>query len=85
MSSDTVVRARIDSDTKERATEALQAMGLSVSDAIRLLLLRVAEEQRLPFTLQVPNTKTLKAMKELSLGKGQRFSNVEELFEDIDI
>lgn len=85
MSSDTVVRARIDSDTKERATKALQAMGLSVSDAIRLLLLRVAEEQRLPFTLQVPNTKTLKAMKELSLGKGQRFSNVEELFEDIDI
>ena len=60
-------------------------MGLSVSDAIRLLLLRVAEEQRLPFTLQVPNTKTLKAMKELSLGKGKRFSNVEELFEDIDI
>ena len=48
MSSDTVVRARIDSDTKERATRALQAMGLSVSDAIRLLLLRVAEEQRLP-------------------------------------
>ena len=85
MSSDTVVRARIDSDTKERATKALQAMGLSVSDAIRLLLLRVAEEQRLPFMLQVPNTKTLKAMKELSLGKGQRFSNVEELFEDIDI
>ena len=85
MSSDTVVRARIDSDTKERATKALQAMGLSVSDAIRLLLLRVADEQRLPFTLQVPNTKTLKAMKELSLGKGQRFSNVEELFEDIDI
>ncbi len=85
MSSDTVVRARIDSDTKERATKALQAMGLSVSDAIRLLLLRVAEEQRLPFTLQVPNTTTLKAMKELSLGKGQRFSNVEELFEDIDI
>ena len=85
MSSDTVVRARIDSDTKERATKALQAMGLSVSDAIRLLLLRVAEEQRLPFTLQIPNTKTLKAMKELSLGKGRRFSNVEELFEDIDI
>ena len=85
MSSDTVVRARIDSDTKERATEALQAMGLSVSDAIRLLLLRVAEEQRLPFTLQVPNTKTLKAMKELELGKGQRFRSVEELFKDIDI
>ena len=40
MSADTVVRARIDNDTKERATEALRAMGLSVSDAIRLLMLR---------------------------------------------
>ena len=48
MSADTVVRARIDSDTKARATEALQAMGLSVADAIRLLLLRVADEKRLP-------------------------------------
>ena len=55
MNTDTVVRARIDSDTKARAAEALQAMGLTMSDAIRLLLLRVAEEQRLPFTVQVPN------------------------------
>jgi DNA-damage-inducible protein J len=54
MRTDTVVRARIDSDTKERATAALEAMGLSVSDAIRLLMLRIAEEKRLPFTVQVP-------------------------------
>ena len=61
MSTDTVVRARIDSDTKTRATEALQAMGLSVSAAIRLLLLRVADEKRLPFAVQVPNATTVKA------------------------
>ena len=48
MNTSTVVRARIDSETKTLATEALQAMGLSVSDAIRLLLRRVAEEKRLP-------------------------------------
>ena len=54
MSADTVVRARIDSDTKARATEALHAMGLTVSDAIRLMLLRVADEKRLPFTVQAP-------------------------------
>ena len=65
MSTDTVVRARIDSDTKARATEALKAMGLSMSDAIRLLLLRVAEEKRLPFAVQVPNATTVMAMKEL--------------------
>ena len=85
MSADTVVRARIDSDTKIRATEALQAMGLSVSDAIRLLMVRVANEKRLPFAIQVPNTPTLKAMKELDEGKGKRFSDAEDLFKDLSL
>ncbi len=85
MSTDTVVRARIDSETKTRAAEALQAMGLTVSDAIRLLMLRVAEEKRLPFTIQVPNRTTVEAMKELADGKGRRFDSVEELFRDLDI
>lgn len=52
---DTYVRARIDAGTKERATAALDAMGLSVSDAIRLLMLRVADERRLPFEIKVPS------------------------------
>ena len=85
MNADTVVRARIDSDTKGRATEVLQAMGLSVSDAIRLLLLRVADEKRLPFAVQVPNATTLKAMKELHEGKGKRVGSAEELFRDLGI
>lgn len=85
MKSDTVVRARIDSDTKGRATQALRAMGLSVSDAIRLLLVRVAEEGRLPFAVQVPNTMTIKAMEDLEKGKGRRFDSAEELFRDLDI
>ncbi len=85
MSSDSVVRARIDSDTKARATEALKAMGLSVSDVIRMVLLRVAEEKRLPFTVQVPNPTAVRAMRELDDGKGRRFDNTEELFRDLDI
>ena len=85
MSTDTVVRARIDSDTKARATEALKAMGLSVSDVIRLVLLRVAEEKRLPFIVQVPNATTVEAMQELDDGKGQRFNSAEELFPDLEI
>ena len=83
MSADSVVRARIDSDTKARATEALSGMGLTVSDAIRLMLLRVADEKRLPFAVQVPNATTVKAMKELEEGKGKRFTDADELFEDI--
>lgn len=85
MRTDTVVRARIDSDTKERATAALEAMGLSVSDAIRLLMLRIAEEKRLPFTVQVPNATTQKAMEELESGQGKRFDSSDELFNDLGI
>ncbi|MCG5517351.1 MULTISPECIES: type II toxin-antitoxin system RelB/DinJ family antitoxin [unclassified Ectothiorhodospira] len=85
MSADTVVRARIDSETKERATAALEAMGLSVSDAIRLLMLRIADEQRLPFAVQVPNLMTAKALDDLDSGKGKRFNSADELFDDLSI
>lgn len=81
---DTYVRARIDADTKDRATEALQAMGLSVSDAIRLLMLRVAEERRLPFAVKAPNATTRKAMKELESGKGKKFSSADALMADLN-
>ncbi len=83
MPTDTVVRARIDSETKARATEALNAMGLSVSDAIRLLMMRVADERRLPFVVRAPTPATRKAMKELDEGKGKRFESAEALFEDL--
>lgn len=80
---DTYVRARIDTDTKERAADALAAMGLSISDAIRLLMLRIADERRLPFEVKAPNASTRKAMAELEAGKGKRFANVEALMADL--
>ena len=79
---DTYVRARIDTRTKERASGALAAMGLSISDAIRLL--RVADEQRLPFAIKVPNARTRKAIAELEAGKGKRFSSVDALMADLN-
>ena len=83
IAADTYVRARIDAKTKERAADALQAMGLSISDAIRLLMLRVADERRLPFEVRVPNAATRKAMAELEAGKGKRFASVEALMADL--
>lgn len=85
MKTDAVVRARIDTATKERATIALNAMGLSISDAIRLLMLRVADEQRLPFDVRVPNRATRKSMAELDAGKGQKFETADALFSDLGI
>jgi DNA-damage-inducible protein J len=81
---DTYVRARIDADTKDRASDALQAMGLSISDAIRLLMLRVADERRLPFDIKAPNATTRKAISELEAGKGKKFSSVEALMTDLN-
>lgn len=80
---DTYVRARIDSATKERAAIALEAMGLSIADAIRLLMLRIATERRLPFEIKVPNAVTRTAIAELEVGKGQCFSSVEDLMADL--
>lgn len=82
--SETYVRARIDIATKERAAEALEAMGLSISDAIRLLMLRVADEHRLPFEVKVPNVRTQKAIVELEAGKGKRFTNIKSLLADLN-
>lgn len=59
-----MLHVRIDEDTKEQATEALNAMGLSVSDAVRLFLKRVVADQAFPFELKVPNAGTRAAMAE---------------------
>ncbi len=80
---DTYVRARIDTHTKERAAAALDAMGLSISDAIRLLMLRIADERRLPFSVKVPNATTRDAIAELEAGKGKRFDSVAALMSDL--
>ena len=83
ITADTYVRARIDSKTKDRAADALEAMGLSISDAIRLLMLRIADERRLPFEVKVPNATTRKAIAELETGKGKRFASVDALMTDL--
>ncbi|HMD63318.1 MAG TPA: type II toxin-antitoxin system RelB/DinJ family antitoxin [Stellaceae bacterium] len=84
MASDTVVRARIDGQVKERAAKVLADMGLSVSDAIRLLLIRVVAENALPFEIKVPNVETREAMAELEQGAGKCFDGVAELMSDLN-
>lgn len=59
-------------------------MGLSISDTIRLLMFRVADERRLPFELKAPNATTRKAIMELEAGKGKRFNHVAALMADLN-
>jgi len=79
----TFIRARIDQETKVKASAALQAMGLSVSDALRILLRRIAADQAFPLELKVPNTETRAAIAELEAGEGQCFTSVEALVGDL--
>jgi DNA-damage-inducible protein J len=69
MAANTVVRARIDERIKMEAATVLAAMGLTVSDAFRLLLTKIAQEKSLPFEPLVPNEKTIEAMKAARRGE----------------
>lgn len=79
-----VVRARVDTGLKKEATAVLSSMGLSVSDAIRLMLVRVAADKALPFDLRVPNAETQAAMRDIQEGKVARFDSVSALMADLN-
>jgi DNA-damage-inducible protein J len=79
-----MVHVRIDRRVKERASKTLAAMGLSVSDAVRVLLTRVAAEKALPFEVRVPNAATATAMKEARKGGLPAFDNVSDLMADLN-
>ena len=81
----TMVHVRIDGKTKQRAAKTLAGMGISVSDAVRMLLVRVAAEKALPFEVKVPNTTTVKAMRDAGKGKGKRLPSANALFKDLGI
>jgi DNA-damage-inducible protein J len=87
MTSSKMLHIRVDDAIKTQATETLEAMGLSMSEAVRLFLHRVVSDQALPFELKVTKAKTLAAMNEVeSIAKARRarFSNSSELLADIE-
>lgn len=69
MPTDTVVRARIDAKTKQQAAAALAAIGLSVSDYIRMALVRVARDKAVPFAVKVPNARTAETLRKAERGE----------------
>lgn len=79
MTENSVVRARIDARIKEEAAAVLAAMGLTVSDAFRLMMVRIATEKSLPFEPLIPNAETIAAMKEARAGQLPRARSIEEM------
>ncbi len=78
-------RSPIDEQIKEEAATVLATMGLTLSDAFRLLLIRVAREKALPFEPLVPNETTIAAMREARAGNLEGFDNVEALMADLHV
>ena len=85
MAQDSVVRARIDEKTKRQAEKVFAACGMTLSDAIRLMLTKTAREKEIPFSIHTPNAKTIKAIRELerNRGKGKTYKNLEDLLKDL--
>ena len=79
MAANQFVQARVNGAIKEEATVVLAAMGLTVADAVRLLLTKVAREHALPFDPLLPNATTIAAMKEARTGNLPRVNSIDEL------
>ena len=84
MAANALVQTRINGVVKAEASAVLAAMGLTVSDAVRLLLTRVAHDKALPFEPLRPNAETIAAMEEARAGGLERFASVEGLLADLN-
>lgn len=84
MLANAIVQARVNEAVKKEAAAVLEAMGLTISDAMRLLLVRVAHDHALPFEPLIPNEKTVAAMKEARRGKLVSFKDVKGLMDDLN-
>lgn len=84
MTANAVVRARIDEKVKEEATAILGAAGLTVSDAVRMMLVRTVAERALPFDPLVPNDETIQAMKAARRGELTEIGQVRDLLTELN-
>ncbi len=80
----TVVRARIDGRTKAEAEAVLASIGLTVSDAFRLMMVRIAKEKALPFEPLLPNDETIEAMKAARRGELVNVGSIDNLFVELN-
>jgi DNA-damage-inducible protein J len=87
MANSSMLHVRVDNETKAQASEALAAMGLTVSDAVRILLKRVVNDQAFPLELKVPNARTREAMieaREMANTRTTRFESADALIDDLE-
>lgn len=82
-----MLNVRMDDELKTQAIAVLGALGLSASDAVRILFTRVVRDQAFPLELKVPNAETQAAMaeaREIARTGAARFNSAQELFDYLD-
>ena len=84
MSENAVARARIDERVKDEAAAVLAAMGLTVSDAFRMMMIRIAKEKALPFEPLSPNAETIEAMQAARRGELVKVGSVDNLLPSLN-
>ena len=84
MATTTMIHVRVDEEIKAQAAETLASMGLTVSDAVRVFLMRVVTDQQLPFDLRAPNAETRAAMQEARAMRKARFATADDLLHDLE-
>ena len=82
--SDTIVRVRVDEQVKEEAAAVLATLGLTVSDAFRLMMMRIAQDKALPFQPLIPNEETVEAMQAVRRGDVTTVHSIPELFASLN-
>jgi DNA-damage-inducible protein J len=78
-----MVQARVPGEIQDIANQVIQASGLTVSDVVRVLMTRIAQDKAIPSALFQPNAETLEAFAEIERGGLKRFATVDELFDDL--
>lgn len=82
---DVTVRARVKPELKDQAVKILEQLGLSTTDAIKMLLHQIVLNNGLPFDIKIPNKETQKILKEVNQGKNLiRHNSLEDMFNDLD-
>jgi DNA-damage-inducible protein J len=83
MGTTAIVQTTVDTTLRDQASAVLAELGMTVEDALRLLLTQVVEERDLPLSMHIPNAETIAAMREADSGAGKRYTSLDELFKDM--
>jgi DNA-damage-inducible protein J len=83
MGTTAIVQTTVEVSLRDQASAVLAELGMTVEDALRLLLTQVVEERDLPLSMHIPNAETIAAMREADSGAGKRYTSLDELFKDM--